>query len=193
MSVPNGLKFNTLYLVYCSNDYAATEPEATNSPVAVAVPTEAENISTVPNSNCRQVTRNNLPVRNKPEGQLVGRLPRNQQVFMANEGFNGWVPIEAPINGYVPAEYLTACTGNTADLSTANSEPLATVDGTNCRLVMSPDVPLRAEPMGNIIGTLNKNERVYIANEGFDGWVPIESPASGYVTAANLGQCVPAQ
>ena len=29
-----------------------------------------------------------------------------------------------------------------------------------------------------------------IANEGYNGWVPIEQPSSGYVTSPNLGLCM---
>lgn len=143
----------------------------------------------MPGSNCRQVSRDQLLVRQKPNGQIVGQLTDEQRVMIANEGFNGWVPIEYPINGYVVSQYLTNCE-TTANLPTSvNDENVTTVADSNCRQIMSPDVPVRSQPMGDVIGKLDQTNQVSIANEGYDGWVPIERPYSGYVTSANLGDC----
>lgn len=149
-----------------------------------------EAVSTVGGSNCRKVNRN-IPVRTKPMGPIIGALSKNQQVLLANEGNSGWVPIEAPISGYIPSQYLGQCTTPMADSFSPNApEAVTTVAGTNCRLVLSPDTPVRSVPKGPMVGEFRKNQRVYIANEGVDGWVPVESPASGYVASPNLGQCL---
>lgn len=177
------------YLVYCSPDAASQTPRNEARSTTDAMQPGDENISTIPASNCRQVTQNNLSVRNQPNGQIVGQLNQDQQVMLANEGYKGWVPIEYPIDGYVSAQYLTDCETAMTNETSMNRESIATVTGSNCRQIMSPDVPVRAEPMGNIIGQLAQNEEVYIANEGYDGWVPIERPINGYVTSANLGNC----
>ncbi|EAZ90971.1 SH3 domain-containing protein [Crocosphaera chwakensis] len=169
-------------LTYCAGDSSSNQPSDYDNPTAA-------NPTTVSGSNCRQVNRDQLLVRQKPNGEIVGQLTDEQQVMIANEGFNGWVPIEYPINGYVASQYLTNCE-NTANLPTSIREGnVSTVSGSNCRQVMSPDVPVRSKPMGDIIGKLEQNNQVSIANEGYDGWVPIESPVSGYVTSANLGNC----
>ncbi|OKH18599.1 SH3 domain-containing protein [[Limnothrix rosea] IAM M-220] len=179
------------YLVYCADvpnlgDYYTP----TSTPVASQYPHGGDNTSTVPGSNCRQINTDGLPVMDEPNGNVIGQLMRGQAVMMANEGFNGWVPIESPVSGYVSAEFLTGCSAATMDtVSTMGQESVTTVAGANCRRTVSPDVQLRYEPMGTVIGMLPQNQRVYIANEGYDGWVPVEKPASGYVASANLGSC----
>lgn len=179
------------YLVYCASSTPTSSDETSVSNVN-ALPTTAtlagENVTTVAGDNCRVVNANGLPVVDEPNGSIVGQLAANDQVFIANEGFNGWVPIESPINGYVSAQFLTQCAPG-AGSTAMDQETLATINGTNCRQVLSPDVPLREEPMGVVIGKLMQGQRVNIANEGFDGWVPVESP-NGYVTSANLGSCI---
>jgi uncharacterized protein YgiM (DUF1202 family) len=192
ISAPVDGYVSSKYLVYCANPTPDPSDDTSVSNVN-ALPTTAtlagENVATVAGDNCRLVNTNGLPVVDEPNGSVVGQLAVNDQVFIANEGFNGWVPIEAPINGYVSAQFLTQCAPG-AGTAAMNQETLATISGTNCRQVMSPDVPLRGEPMGEVIGTLMKGQQVNIANEGFDGWVPVESPMNGYVTSANLGSCV---
>lgn len=169
-------------LAYCSGNNVTNLSLDNNSLIT-------QNTDTVPGSNCRQVNKDKLLVYSKPNGQIVGRLTEEQQVMIANEGFNGWVPIEYPVSGYIASQYLTDCE-NTANLPTSIREGnISTVPGGTCRQIMSPDVPVRSEPMGDVIGKLDKDNQVSIANEGYDGWVPIESPVSGYVTSANLGDC----
>lgn len=175
------------YLRYCSNSAASITQTPASNAVANATTnvSQSEQVETVAGSSCRRVTDDNIAVKTRPDGSTVWQLSRNEQVYIANEGRDGWVPIERPVNGYIPAQYLTQCSQETADLS----QFVDSVSGTNCRAIMSPDVQVRAKPMGNVIGQLNQNEQVYIANEGYNGWVPIEKPVSGYVTSAHLGDC----
>ncbi len=182
------------YLVYCADVPNLSDYYTPTSTTTAANPYEytygGENTSTVPGSNCRQVNTDGLPVMDEPNGNIVGQLMRGEAVMMANEGFNGWVPIEAPVNGYISAEFLTGCSSAAMNtMSTMGQESVTTVAGINCRVTVSPDVQLRYEPMGAVIGMLAENQRVYIANEGYDGWVPVEKPTSGYVASANLGTC----
>lgn len=60
----------------------------------------------------------------------------------------------------------------------------------NCREVdVNTMLHIRRQPNGEIIGTLNENQMVYIANEGYNSWIPVERPVNGYVNSANLGYC----
>ncbi|MCA1993154.1 MAG: SH3 domain-containing protein [Coleofasciculus sp. S288] len=148
---------------------------------------------------CREVDVNtSLNVRQQPGGPVIGTLEDEQNVYISGEPVNGWVRINSPIDGYVFARYLNYCPGAavTPSQPIAPTTPLAlggervsTVPGSNCREVVSSNLPVRTRPGGEVIGTLQENQLVYIANEGVNGWVPIERPVSGYVSSANLGYC----
>lgn len=151
-------------------------------------------------TNCREVDVNTaLNVRRQPGGQVVGTLNDNQNVTIAGEPANGWVRISGPMDGYVFARYLNYCAGAAAPTpsqpiaqTTPNileGEAITTVPGSNCRQIVSPNTVIRTKPDGEVIGTLQENQLVYIANEGVNGWVPVERPVSGYVNATNLGYC----
>ncbi|MEI2582633.1 SH3 domain-containing protein [Scytonema sp. PRP1] len=63
-------------------------------------------------SNCRQVkARNGLVVREEPSinSEQVGVVQRGRNVTIVNLGTDGWVPIQVPLEGYVPANDLTYC------------------------------------------------------------------------------------
>ena len=149
-------------------------------------------------TDCRAVDVNTrLNIRRQPNGQVIGTLADEQTVTILGEPDNGWVQINAPENGYVAARYLNYCTGAVPP-SQPMSQPtptppgngqVSTVPGSNCRQVVSQNLSVRSQPDGEIVGTLEKNRTVYIANEGYNGWVPIERPINGYVSSANLGYC----
>ncbi|MEQ9357659.1 SH3 domain-containing protein [Coleofasciculus sp. F4-SAH-05] len=145
-------------------------------------------------TDCREVDVNTmLNIRQQPNGRVVGALEDAQTVNIIGEPEDGWVEIDAPMDGYVAARYLDYCTGAVPPSqtmpTTPASEGVSTVPGSNCRQVVSPNTSVRSQPNGEVIGTLEKNRTVYIANEGNNGWVPIERPIDGYVNAANLGYC----
>ena len=149
-------------------------------------------------TNCREVDVNTmLNIRQQPYGQVIGALENAQTVNIIGEPEDGWVQIDAPMDGYVAARYLEYCTGavppseptGQTPPTTPGNEQVSTVPGDNCRQVVSPNISVRSQPNGEVIGTLEKNRTVYIANEGNNGWVPIERPIDGYVNAANLGYC----
>ena len=60
---------------------------------------------------CRRVATNGSPlnVRSTPGGRMIGKLRNRTRVTIVNRGANGWVPISAPIEGYVSSRYLTYC------------------------------------------------------------------------------------
>lgn len=62
-------------------------------------------------TNCRRVNTKGgrLFVRSSPNGRIVGALRDGDYVRIINRGANGWVPVAAPVNGYVYARYLTYC------------------------------------------------------------------------------------
>ncbi len=65
-----------------------------------------------PPKNCRQVSaRGGLYVRREPSinSAIVGTVANGRNVTLENTGANGWVPISAPLEGYVSTAYLTYC------------------------------------------------------------------------------------
>ncbi|MDY6804585.1 MAG: SH3 domain-containing protein [Cyanobacteriota bacterium] len=147
-------------------------------------------------SNCREIAPEvGLNVHQSPDGEVVGTLESEQNIYItSSEVSNGWVQIESPVTGYVRAEYLTYCDNATANPqgSTAmdgGGESIETVAGSNCRQVISPRIEVRKEPAGDVVATLEENQEVSIANEGSNGWVPIELPSSGFVRSSELGYC----
>ncbi|EAW36829.1 SH3 domain-containing protein [Lyngbya sp. PCC 8106] len=145
--------------------------------------------STVPGSNCREAKITNLIIRDKPGGNEIGRLQEGENVYIANEGRNGWVPIENPASGYVNAKNLRFCTGADSLSEVPDGEALLTPPVNGCREVNASLVTLRDRPQGKIISTLERDEKVYIEDEGENGWVQVQYPIEGYVTSANLAYC----
>ncbi len=146
-------------------------------------------------SNCREIAPEvGLNVHQSPDGEVVGTLDSEQNIYItSSEVNNGWVQIQSPVTGYVRAEYLTYCDNNANAAAnpqgTAGGESIETVAGTNCRQVISSRIEVRLEPAGDVVATLEENQEVSIANEGSNGWVPIELPTSGFVRSSELGYC----
>lgn len=179
--------------------------DTTNSSSSQTVESEttapgSESLSTVPQENCREIISPNVPVRSERNGEIIATLAEGRTIYVANEGNQGWVPVERPINGYVTSANMGDCFQDVAANRTNDATPIrkpktpgsasvSTVPNRNCRQVINRDIPVRRERDGEIVGTLDKNQIVYIANEGNRGWVPIEEPVNGYVTALNLGYC----
>ncbi|WP_413165106.1 hypothetical protein ACL6C3_02680 [Capilliphycus salinus ALCB114379] len=145
--------------------------------------------ATVPGSNCREAKTSNIIIRDEPGGNEIGRLQEGENVYIANEGRNGWVPIENPASGYVNAQNLRYCTGENTTSQVPDGEALFTPPVNGCRKVNASLVTLRDRPQGKIISTLEEDERVYIQDEGENGWVQVQYPVEGYVTSANLAYC----
>lgn len=61
---------------------------------------------------CRQIlSSENVSIRKEPsmESTVLGTLSNRQTVTLINRGINGWVPISAPVNGFIPASVLIYC------------------------------------------------------------------------------------
>ncbi|HBB32306.1 MAG TPA: hypothetical protein DDZ80_09920 [Cyanobacteria bacterium UBA8803] len=91
ISEPEEGYVSTDYLKLCDR---AVEPPSPTSP------------------NCRQVgAMNGLTVRESPsiDSDTVGSLDNSELVTIVNRGANGWVPISAPLTGYIQAASLKLC------------------------------------------------------------------------------------
>lgn len=139
---------------------------------------------------CREVAaRSGLYVREQPTvySRALGIIPYGQNVTVVeNPGRNivvgnpgvKWMPISAPIQGYVYAGFLSSC---------QESPP-----PNNCREVSARgSVYVRQDPSINsdIVGVVPTGRNVTIENRGANGWVPISVPRQGYVSAAYLTYC----
>lgn len=131
---------------------------------------------------CRQViARNGLYVRQAPTvySRAIGVIQYGRNVTIQPGGDQYWVPISAPLPGYVWANWLTPC-------DSAYQSPQ------NCRLVRASErVPIREAPSAEstILGTVAGGRRVTIENRGANGWVPISVPLEGYISSAYLSYC----
>lgn len=140
--------------------------------------------------NCRQVAaRNGLYVRQEPTvySKALGIISYGRNVTVVeNPGRNivvgnpgvKWMPISAPLQGYVYAGYLSSC----------QSSPLPK----NCREVEARrGLYVRQEPSINsaVVGVVANGRNVTIENVGANGWVPISAPLQGYVSADYLTYC----
>ncbi|MBD2773708.1 SH3 domain-containing protein [Iningainema tapete] len=135
-------------------------------------------------SSCRRVmARNGLYVWRKPNnGSFVTRLDYGQQVTIRNRGKNGWVPISAPVRGYIfNTNYLASC------------QAAATPPNQNqCRRVVADSgLVVRRSPSINAVrvGVVPNARNVLIAKRGKNGWVSIAVPLIGYVQSKYLGYC----
>lgn len=140
--------------------------------------------------NCRSVAaRNGLYVREDPTvySRAIGVIPYGRNVtIVESRGVNTvggnpgakWMPISAPMQGYVYAGYLSSC---------QESPPPK-----NCREVSARGgVYVRQDPSINsdVVGVVPNGRNVTIENRGANGWVPISVPLQGYVSAAYLTYC----
>lgn len=141
-------------------------------------------------NNCLQVAaRNGLYVREEPTvySRALGIIPYGRNVTVTeNPGINTlggnpgarWMPISAPLQGYVYAGFLSSC---------QSSPPPK-----NCREVSrNGGLFVRQEPSNNsnVVGVVPNGRNVTIENTGANGWVPISVPLQGYVSATYLTYC----
>ena len=139
---------------------------------------------------CHEVAaRNGLYVREDPTvySRAFGILPYGRNVTVVeSQGTNTvggnpgakWMPISAPMQGYVYAGFLSSC---------QESPPPK-----NCREVSKRGgAYIRQEPSINsdVVGVVPNGRNVTIENRGADGWVPVSVPLQGYVSATYLTYC----
>lgn len=172
---------------------------ASSSPVASTAPPQSLQPSTLketdfPNmgkyqlaqvvsENCRQVSASSgVYVRREPTvySTALGIIGGGRYVTVAPGGTSNWVPISAPLKGYVFRNFLTSC-------QSAPPPP------SNCRQVSSArgGLSVRQNPSINsaIVGKVVNGRYVTIQNSGANGWVPISVPLQGYVSADYLVYC----
>lgn len=140
-------------------------------------------LAQVVSENCRQVSASSgVYVRREPTvySTALGIIGGGRYVTVAPGGTTDWVPISAPLKGYVFRNFLTSC-------QSAPPPP------SNCRQVSSASggLNVRQNPSINsaIVGKVVNRRYVTIQNSGANGWVPISVPLQGYVSADYLTYC----
>ncbi|MCU0547320.1 MAG: SH3 domain-containing protein [Oscillatoriaceae cyanobacterium Prado104] len=153
----------------------ASEPNQTQN--------QDEDLLAQASETCRQViARNGLYVRRQPtvNSEAIGIIDSARNVTIQNLGENGWVPIAAPLQGYVYGGFLGSCEVATPPPDT-NCRRVAATTGINVHQAPSTD--------GESVGVVANGRRVTIEGLGTDGWVPITVPLRGYVQSENLAYC----
>ncbi len=131
---------------------------------------------------CRQVTaRGGLYVREQPNvySRAIGAVPYGANVTVLAPQLEGWVPVSAPLQGYMFSVYLAPC------------NPVSTAPVT-CRRVTNMDgLVVRAQPSidSERVAFVPRGSNVTIANRGAGGWVPIQVPIEGYISSNGLAYC----
>lgn len=153
--------------------------------------------------NCRQTNRT-VDIFAKPsvgaDSSTLGILEPEARVTIASAGANGWVPITAPLAGFVIARHLKPCTA----VSTSPSEParpvftqhptLVDLTPGSCRraalgLVVRPRPEVGAEPFA---GRLLEGMRATLTGESqMDDedrlWLKISAPYAGWISGGQEG------
>ncbi|MEG3881184.1 SH3 domain-containing protein [Microcoleus sp. herbarium7] len=133
---------------------------------------------------CYQViARNGLDVRRDPTvySEAIGIINYGRNVTVEPGRTRYWIPISAPLQGYVYANWLAPCGA-------------ASLPPNNCRQVVArTSAPVRQEPSitGEIIGSVASGRRVTIENLGADGWGAVSVPLRGYIASEYLAYCRP--
>lgn len=132
---------------------------------------------------CRRVIApNGAAIHRSPavDSPVLGIVGSQRNLIIENPGGSGWVPITAPLSGYVLANHLGLC-------QQASAPP----PNTCRRVVTNQRLAVRQSPSstGREISYIPPGRRVIIVNSGINGWVPITTPVQGYVSAQGLGYC----
>ncbi|MDV2992210.1 MAG: hypothetical protein N4J56_001864 [Chroococcidiopsis sp. SAG 2025] len=131
---------------------------------------------------CNQViAKRGLYVREKPTvySNAVGIVAYERNVEVAGGITNNWVPISAPLKGYVYADWIGNCQAKAPPPSSCR------------RVVANRGIPARQEPSSDskVVGYISSGRRVILTGRGANGWVPISIPFKGYVPSAQLVYC----
>jgi uncharacterized protein YgiM (DUF1202 family) len=163
----------------------AASPQNSSPPAENELLSNENNVRLAQTSGvCRQVSaRGGLYVRAEPtiDSRVLGAVlyGRNVSVTVPDPQPESWVPVSAPIEGYMFSGYLVPC------------EPVDP-DPANCRQVKAINgLVVREEPSIDAarVGIVPRGRNVTILNLGADGWVPIQVPLEGYVPANDLTYC----
>jgi uncharacterized protein YgiM (DUF1202 family) len=135
--------------------------------------------------NCYQViARNGLYVRRGPtvSSEAIGIINYGRNVTVEPGRTRYWIPISAPLQGYVYANWLAPCGA-------------ASLPRNNCRQVVArTSAPVRLQPSinGEIIGSVATGRRVTIEeNLPANDWVAVSVPLRGYIASEYLAYCRP--
>ena len=126
-----------------------------------------------------------------PGSTTIRTLETNQTVTLTGGGSNGWVPVSAPVSGYVIARYLKSC----------GSTPPPPPQG-SCRRVIAPPEGLiiRSQPISSAtqVGGVAVGATVRVTGQSSSedstgrNWVEITAPTRGWVSggrpAGNLSE-----
>lgn len=131
---------------------------------------------------CNQViAKRGLYVREQPTvySEAVGIIAYGRNVEVAGGITNNWVPISAPLKGYVYADWIGNCQAKSPPPSSCR------------RVVANRGIPARQEPSNDskVVGYISSGRRVILTGRGANGWVPISIPFKGYVPSAQLVYC----
>ncbi|MDZ4870939.1 MAG: hypothetical protein CLLPBCKN_000327 [Chroococcidiopsis cubana SAG 39.79] len=131
---------------------------------------------------CHQViAQRGLYVREKPTvySNAVGIVAYGRNVEVAGGITNNWVPISAPLKGYVYADWIGRCQAKAPPPSSCR------------RVVANRGISARQEPSSDskVVGYISSGRRVILTGRGANGWVPISIPFKGYVPSAQLVYC----
>jgi uncharacterized protein YgiM (DUF1202 family) len=131
---------------------------------------------------CYQIiARSGAYVRREPTvySEAIGAIAYGRNVEVTGDVISDWVPISAPIPGYVYSDWVAPC-------NAASPPP------SNCRRVVAErGIPVRQDPSRNseIVGYVSSGRRVILEGQGVNGWVPIGVPLQGYVQSDQLVYC----
>ncbi len=129
---------------------------------------------------------------------VVRVLAANEQMTLASNGGDGFIAINAPVNGFVQTANLKLCSG---------TPPTPTSTGSTCRKVIYPTgLKVRQSPStdSTLVGGVASNSQVYLTTDPATAkadasgriWVEIAKPTAGWVAnsyrgsnVSNLGPC----
>jgi uncharacterized protein YgiM (DUF1202 family) len=131
---------------------------------------------------CHQViAKRGLYVREQPTvySNAVGIVAYGRNVEVAGGVTNGWVPISAPLKGYVYADWIGNCQAQSPPPSTCR------------RVIAQKGISVKQEPYSDskTAGYISSGRRVILTGRGANGWVPISVPFKGYVPSDQLVYC----
>jgi len=163
----------------------ATLPAA---PVLAQTMTAPEPQQGAMDTECRlvNINRGGLNVRQEPSlgSPVVAVLADGADVAIVNRGSEGWVPITAPVNGFVAARYLAYCGGVGGPANPVVPNECREVDATS-----GLNVRERPSIQSRVVGVLANERTVNVGDRTTDGWVAVQSPLQGYVYGAYLDTC----
>jgi uncharacterized protein YgiM (DUF1202 family) len=131
---------------------------------------------------CHQIiARSGVYVRTEPTvySEAVGTISYGRSVEVTGDVVSDWIPISAPIPGYVYSDWVAACSAGTPPPK-------------NCRRVVAErDIPVRQDSSSNseIVGYIASGRRVILEGQEANGWMPIKVPLQGYVQLNQLADC----